>query len=275
MKLPDYFEPGPLLGQGGMGFVYRVRDARTGCFLALKVLRSEFLSDAEFIVRLKREAEIAHRIRIEGVARVLEFQVDSPPLFLAYEYVDGDSLANLLHTENFRQAEWVVHFYSKLLTAAAGLHSSGIVHRDLSPLNVLVRRMNGNPVIIDMGISRDLERSAITAPDELLGTPEFCAPERIRGEPDSPSADLYAVGLLIYIGLSGANPFVRDHPTKTLMAQVEWDPPPITSLRLDLPEGWDVFLSRALDKDPVHRYPDAARMIEALQELDFRRESRP
>ena len=150
-----------------------------------------------------------------------------------------------------------------MLSALSAAHDAGIIHRDIKPGNVLLTD-TGMPKVSDFGIAKTAEASTATVTGELLATPAYLAPERMRGEPASPASDLYAVGVLLYESLSGTRPFQGDTPIAILDAVARGNATPLSSIRPDLPDAIVAVVERSMAIDPASRFASAAEMETAL-----------
>ncbi|MGW1766206.1 protein kinase domain-containing protein [Streptomyces sp. NPDC002073] len=251
---------GPL-GQGGMGTVWRARDEVLGREVAVKEVRAPAGLDAPEIrrlyARLEREAWAAARISHRGVVTVYDVATEDGRPWIVMELIRGLSLAEALAAEGPVPPQRAAHIGAQVLTALRAAHASGVLHRDVKPANVLLAN-DGRVVLSDFGIARLEGSAALTMTGEVVGSPEFLAPERALGRDPGPESDLWSLGVLLYAAVEGVSPFRRDSALNTLRAAVEEEPPPT---RLAGPLA--PVIEGLLRKDPAGRLPaaEAARML--------------
>ncbi len=254
------------LGEGGMGAVWLARDEQLGEAVAVKVIRDVLLADASIIERFKREVSAARRILHPNVVRLHDLGEEAGQLFLSMEYVEGESLAERIKRRGQLPLEEVRTVASQLCDALDAAHGAGIVHRDLKPANVLVSFVGNAPQlkVIDFGVAKLSHLEGMTATSLILGTPEYMAPEQIRGRSVDARADLYALGMILHEALLGKTPFHGDTPIAIGFAACTNAVPSLRASRADVSDAWDVFVHKALAKEPEDRFASAADMKRAL-----------
>jgi len=253
------------LGRGGMGRVYKAEDRELGGVVALKTLRTNSLesSDQE---RLLREVQICRRITHPNVVRVYDIGRFSGGLFVTMEYLEGRTLDVELREKGPLPLARVRELLSQLLSGLEEAHQLRIVHRDLKPSNVFLTADRAK--ILDFGIARqEGPDTNLTQTGEVLGSPKYMSPEQIQGEELDGRSDLYALGILTYVMLTGREPFVGKTPSAIALAQLREAPPDITKLRADLPVEWRELLERLLEKDRARRFAGAAETRAAVLAL--------
>jgi eukaryotic-like serine/threonine-protein kinase len=262
-RLAERFTIERPLGAGGMGAVYLARDERLGERVALKIIHGMALIDPAAGDRLRREASAARRISHANVVKIFDVGDDQGHLFLSMEYVEGQSLADLIRKHGTLPIDRVRAYLRDLCEGLAAAHAEGVIHRDLKPGNVIVTP-DQRAKLIDFGLARIANLEGMTATGMLLGTPEYMAPEQIKGGRLDARTDLYALGALAYHALTGRPPFVGATPIAVSLAQATEDPIPPSQLRPGLAPEWDAFVLRALAKDPLGRFESALAMADAL-----------
>jgi serine/threonine protein kinase/tetratricopeptide (TPR) repeat protein len=257
-------------GRGGMGSVYRAIDRSTGRTVALKVLLSFVTGDDEGARRFAREAKLLASLDDPGIVGHVAHGVAANGYpFLAMNWLEGETLAERL----MRQRVPVSGALTLLRGAAAALsaaHKRGIVHRDLKPSNIfLCDKRVDKVVLLDFGIARSSSYSSlITRPDCVAGTPNYMAPEQARGDHHlSPAVDIFALGCVFYQCLTGQCPFTAPHLAAVLAKILFAEPPPLRTLRNDLPDVFQSLVDRMLAKDPDARIPHAMALEKALPEF--------
>lgn len=258
------------IGRGGMGVVYLAEDTRLSRRVALKALAPALVEDPARRERLRQEARTAASLSHPGIATVYALEEIDRQLFLACEYVPGQTLRALLESGPFAP-EQVVDVALQLARALAAAHAYGVIHRDLKPENV-VRTANGTIKILDFGIARSdtFVRSRVTQEGTQLGTPGYMSPEQIRGEEADFKTDLFAFGLLVYEMASGSNPFGAPTSTALIARTLEVDPPPLTSVSSASSAALDRIVKICLQKSPSARYPSTEDLVADLERLRAR-----
>ncbi|MGI5453499.1 serine/threonine-protein kinase [Streptomyces sp. CA-249302] len=239
------------LGEGGMGTVWRARDEVLHREVAVKEVRAPAGLAAQDIermyARLEREAWAAARVANRNVVTVYDVAMQDGRPWIVMELVRGISLAELLDAEGPLDPQRAAHIGAEVLAALRAAHEAGVLHRDVKPANVLLSN-DGRVVLTDFGIAQVEGSSALTMTGEVIGSPEFLAPERALGRTPGPESDLWSLGVLLYAAVEGNSPFRYDTPLSTLRAIVDEElPPPLRAGPLTpVVEG-------LLRKDPAER----------------------
>lgn len=252
-----------LLGEGGMGAVWLARDEKLGEPVALKVIRDALITDPSAIERFKREISAARRIHHPNVVRLHDLGEETGMLFLSMEYVDGESIADRIKRAGPMAFADARHIAVQLCDAVEAAHGAGVIHRDLKPANVILAHA-GPLKVIDFGVAKLAQLEGMTATNLILGTPEYMAPEQIRGGTVDARTDLYALGMILHEALIGRTPFKGSSPIAVGFAACTEAVPPLRSARADVPDAWDAFVRRALAKEQADRFASAADMRAAL-----------
>jgi streptogramin lyase/predicted Ser/Thr protein kinase len=262
------FQIEELLGRGGMGTVYRVRDLALDHERALKVLEPALARDDAFRERFRRESRLAAQLEDRAVVPIYRAGEEGGRLFIAMRLVRGPDLHRLVGTDGPlepRRAARIVGAVARALDAA---HARGIVHRDVKPANILVELSDeGERVFLtDFGISRPAHATApITSTGELVGTADYIAPEQIEGEPADARSDVYALGCVLCFLLTGEAPFRRENELATLYAHGHAARPRPSLLEPGLSEAIDDVVVQATAVDPAERYASAGELATNLQ----------
>ncbi|MCI3275594.1 serine/threonine-protein kinase [Streptomyces cylindrosporus] len=239
------------LGEGGMGTVWRARDEVLHREVAVKEVRAPAGLPAQDVermyARLEREAWAAARVANRNVVTVYDVATQDGRPWIVMELVRGISLAELLDAEGPLEPQRVAHIGAEVLAALRAAHEAGVLHRDVKPANVLLSN-DGRVVLTDFGIAQVEGSSALTMTGEVIGSPEFLAPERALGRTPGPESDLWSLGVLLYAAVEGNSPFRQNTPLSTLRAIVDEElPPPLRAGPLTpVVEG-------LLRKDPAER----------------------
>lgn len=242
------------LGAGGMGRVY-LGLSPGGRAVAVKVIRADLAQDAEFLARFRREVAVARTVSGLFTAPVIDADVDGPVPWLATAYVPGPSLADAVSEHGPLPAASVLALARGLAEALSAIHAAGVVHRDLKPANVLLA--GDGPRVIDFGISRAVEASALTHSGLVVGSPGFMSPEQAEGREAGPPSDIFSLGAVLAFAATGRGPF-GSGSTPALVYRVVHSGP-----QLDLmPAEVRPLAERCLAKDPALR-PTAADLLAA------------
>ena len=268
-----------VLGRGGMGTVYRGRDESLDRDVAVKVLHSRLAGGeraaAAVVARFAEEARSVARLASPHVVQVFEFEPQASPPYLVMEYVNGQSLQQILQGNPQLSAEAVADCGRQVLAGLAAAHAAGIVHRDVKPANIL-RSADGTYKLTDFGLARSLERAeSLTISGTLLGTVSYLAPEVAGGDEATASSDLYSLGVTLYQMLAGTTPFGEVAPLKLLRQIAVNDPPPLSSLRDDISEDFSRWLMQLLAREPSDRFASASAALAALDAIGLEPQEEP
>jgi serine/threonine protein kinase len=244
------------LGSGGMGRVFLGRSGG-GRLLAIKVIRPELAEDADFRARFSREVDAAKRVSGLFTAPVVDADVDALTPWLATAYVPGPSLADAIASHGPFAATSVLALAAGLTEGLNAIHAAGLVHRDLKPSNVLLA--DDGPRVIDFGISRAAEASALTGTGLVVGSPGFMSPEQAEGREVGPPSDIFSLGAVLTFAGTGKGPFGTG-PTAALLYRVVHSSPATDNL----PDQVRLLVERCMNKDPQQR-PTSAQLLTELE----------
>ncbi|MBI2899546.1 MAG: protein kinase [Planctomycetes bacterium] len=261
------------IARGGMGIVYEAEDSELRRRVALKTLRDDE-ADADLIERLRREATIAAQYTHPNIDAIHEDGTNPndagrPTTFIAMDYVEGRTLADLIREGTTKRKELIQKLES-VARAVAYAHSKGVIHRDLKPPNVMLDRQ-GQVYVMDFGLAKEtsVEGETLTRTRVVVGTPNYMAPEQARGKAEIRS-DLYGLGAILYELFTGRPPFVGDSSTEVLMQVVTADLVWPRRLAPGVPADVEAVIIKALEKDLRRRYASAEEMIEDIEALRAR-----
>ena len=271
------FGPFEILGRlaiGGMAEVYLARRKGNADLLVVKKILAQFADDREFVAMFQDEARLGQRLRHPNLVRVVDEGAEGDRRWMAMEWVDGEPLGKMVRRARDagglppRIAAAIAHAIADALDVAHGLLDDegqplGLVHRDVSPHNVMVG-YDGIPKLLDFGIAKADQQSYRTMGGIVKGKFSYMAPEQCQGHPLDARVDIFALGIVLFEALSGDALYRREHETQTLKAIVEEPVPSLRARRPDVAPALDAICRMALAKDPADRYPSAAAMRDAL-----------
>jgi serine/threonine protein kinase len=258
------------LGRGAMGVVYQARDPQIDRLVALKtfsLFNQEPEQEEEFRQRFVYEAQAAGRLQHPGIVAVFDVgeETEGHEPFIVLEYVAGESLSRILSREKKLSLPRALNLAEEIAEALDYAHAQGVVHRDIKPANILITQ-EGRPKIADFGIAK-LNLAHFTLPGRLLGTPAYMAPEQLIGEAADGRSDLFSLGVILYVMVTGHSPFHGNSATTVCFKVVNREPVPASAFDLDLPRALDPIISKAVAKDPVERYQRGADFASDLRQL--------
>jgi serine/threonine-protein kinase len=260
-----------LLGVGGSGSVYEAVHATIGHRVAIKVVNSSHVRREVSLARFRREAKICGAIHHPHVGQIYDVgELEDGTPFMVMELHEGQSLGDVLH-ESVMPIAAVIEVARQILAGLAAVHHAGAVHRDVKPDNaMIVRASSGDLVVklVDFGISKvvraDIRERALTREDIIIGSPDYMAPEQLRGQDVDVRTDLYAVGVLLYEGVTGCVPFDAENLTDLVAAIVRDPVTPPSELRTDCPPELEHLILKAIARDPADRFQSADEMSRQL-----------
>ncbi|MCG8461901.1 MAG: protein kinase, partial [Holophagales bacterium] len=259
------------LGRGSMGEVYLAVDPKFDRRVALKVMSGHRLGEDDELEDLRQrfvhEARAAGRLNHPAIVTVYDADTDRETgwPFIAMEWVDGSSLRHLLRHQGPLGVTHTVELGARVASALSYAHGQGVVHRDIKPANLLLRS-DGRVKVADFGIAK-LVSSALTPTGQVLGSPNYMAPEQVKAEPVDGRTDLFALGVVLYEGLAGRPAFAAESLASITFKIVSVDPRPVKMYNPRVPAELEAVLQRALEKDPAARFQTGAEMAMALDAI--------
>ena len=266
MELGTRYRVEKLLGQGGMGQVYKAYDKELGRIVALKVLRPEFAADPTAKERFKQELLLASKVSQKNILRIHDLGEADGLKFISMAFIEGEDLHQVLERCGRLPVERAVSIVGQLCEALRAAHAEGVVHRDLKPQNILIGA--GDHVYVsDFGLAKSLEASVtgMTHPGTVLGTPRYMAPEQVEGGKVDHRTDLYAVGLILHEMVTGEAPFSADSAMGEMFRRVKETPKDARVANPEVPEYLAKVILRCLEKEPDHRYQSAEEILSDLR----------
>src|SRR5271156_2864586 len=259
----DRYEIMGVLGQGGMGAVYKARDRELDRLIALKVIRPELATDPAILARFKQELILSRNITHKNVVRIYDLGEAEGIRFITMEYVDGEDLRTLLRRSRKFSPQEAISVVEQVCRALDSAHSEGVIHRDLKPQNIM-RDKHGRIVVMDFGLARSLGESGMTQTGAIVGTMEYMSPEQAMGGALDQRSDIFSVGLIFFELLTGKAPYHADTAIASLMKRTREDAKSASDVDATVPRSLSAIVSRCLEREPANRYHSA---VELLQQL--------
>jgi serine/threonine-protein kinase len=257
------------LDEGATGTVYRATDTRDGRTVAVKLLAPALVADPIFIERFRREREALAALRHPHVVDVYDADIEGDRAWLVMELLDGETLGARLRRGRLAPAE-ALEVCAQTASALATMHEAGMIHRDVKPANLFLCRAEDTSrarvKVLDFGFVRLRDATTLTASGQVVGTPEYMAPEQIQGLRCTAASDLYALGVVLFEMLTGGVPF-RGSLTELFMLHAQASAPRPSTLNPSVPVTLDALVAKLLAKDPSLRPRDARRVLPEIDAL--------
>ncbi|MBC7892726.1 MAG: serine/threonine protein kinase, partial [Sphingobacteriaceae bacterium] len=267
-RLLQQYRLDALLGQGGMGTVFRATDTQLERTVAVKMLHPHLLSQGSFMERFRNEALILARLNHPNLAVLFNLLKEGQDQFMVMEYVEGDSLEKLVQKTGPLPPAVASELLRQGLEGLQHAHRKGILHRDIKPANLMLTP-EGVVKLMDFGIARVVGGERLTQVNRVVGTLEYMAPELLQGQEPSPASDLYAMGILLYELLTGKIPFESRTDHELIQAIIHQKPRSLRKFNEKIPKELEAVVCKALEKNPAHRFSDAMQFQKALHPFFF------
>jgi serine/threonine protein kinase len=253
-----------------MADVYKGFQPSLDRYVAIKVLHSSMVEEAEFVQRFQREAKNVARLRHPNIIQVFDYDNQGDTYYMVMEFLDGPTLKAALEEVHRRKEEMpllvALRIVSDVGAALAYAHEMGVVHRDIKPANIMLDR-SGRVILTDFGVAKMLTGTKVTVTGTVLGTPAYMSPEQGMGEPGDSRSDIYSLGVVLYELATGRLPYDADTPLAVLLKHAH-DPLPVPrTVNPSLPEEVERVILRSLAKDPADRYPTVQAMLDDIAGL--------
>ena len=257
------------LGSGGMAQVYKAFQSGVERFVAVKVMHSHLAESADFKQRFQREARAVGQLQHPHIVRVIDFDTEDNHYYMVMEFMQGGTLQNYLdQIKGKLPLSDAISYMRQLTDALRYAHSYGMIHRDIKPANIMFSdSSHQHALLTDFGVAHLVDEKGMTVSGMMLGTPAYMSPEMIKGDTVDYRADLYSLGIVFYEMVTGSTPHIGDTPYAVMLKQANEPLRPARELNPDLPEAINLFLDKALKKNPADRFQSAEEMLAALNGL--------
>ncbi len=256
-----------IIGVGGMAVVYKAFDKVVNRVVAVKVLKEEFMSDAQFRRRFTNESKAITMLSQNNIVDVYDVCLEGDMMYLVMEYIDGVTLKEYL--DKVKVLDWheAAFYIKQILKAMSHAHERGIVHRDIKPHNIMLLR-DGTIKVTDFGIAKLSKFETQTITDKAIGSVHYISPEQASGDRTDEKTDIYAVGVMLYEMITGTLPFVADSAVSVALMQVQAQPKLPREINDSIPEGIEEITIKAMMKDPALRYSSASAMFNDIVSVE-------
>ena len=252
------------IGGGGMAVVYKATDLVLNRTVAVKILRSQFGSDEDFVQRFRREAQAVASLSHPNVVSVYDVGQEDDTYYMVMEYIEGPNLKDVINQQGALPVSEAVRIAVQICDALDHAHQNQIIHRDIKPQNILIGK-NGRVKVTDFGIPRAATSATITQTGSVLGSVHYFSPEQARGGVTAEKSDIYSLGIVLYEMLTGQLPFSGDSPITIALKHLQEPLPEPRQIRPDIPQSVENIVLKALAKDPFLRYKSAKEMLLDLE----------
>jgi tetratricopeptide (TPR) repeat protein len=253
-----------MLGQGGMGAVYKARDTELERLVALKLIRPELAMNEEILRRFKQELILARAVTHRNVIRIFDLGESDGTKFITMEFVEGRDIKSLLTQNGKLPPDQAVDIVMQVCLALEAAHTEGVVHRDLKPQNIMMDQQ-ARALVMDFGIARSMEFGGMTQTGALVGTPEYMSPEQVRGEHVDTRSDLFTLGVIFQELLTGKIPFQAETAMASMFKRTKERAVPVRQLDPSVPPYLAEIVAKCLEIDPNLRFQSARELYDALE----------
>src|SRR6201996_2079259 len=263
--LAQRYEVLSLLGEGGMGAVYKARNVELSRMVALKVIRPDLARNRAILDRFKQELILATQVTHRNVVRIYDLGEAEGIKFITMEYVEGEDLAAVIHQRTKLPPREAVEIVEQVCRALRAAHNVGVIHRDLKPQNIMRENGTGRILVMDFGLAKTLEGNRMTQTGAMVGTMEYMSPEQaLAGNLDQRS-DIFSLGLIFYELLTGQTPFRADSALASLIKRTQERVLPVSEIDNTVPAELSQIVSRCLERDVALRYQNASELLADLE----------
>ena len=257
------------IGEGGMSVVYKAKDKLLNRFVAIKILKPEFIGDHKFIDSFRRESQAAASLSHPNIVNIYDVGKEGNIHYIVMELIEGRALSDYIKEQGPMPYPKVIAISKQIAAALSFAHKNHIIHRDVKPHNIMMTP-NGTAKITDFGIAKAVNAATIVdSTDGIIGSVHYFSPEQARGGYVDEKSDIYSLGIVMYEMLTGNVPFDGDNPVNIALMHINGEMTPPSSLVSGIPPALEHIVMKCTDKYPVNRYASADELIEALNNLEF------
>ena len=253
------------VGLGGMATVYKAKDHVLNRLVAVKVLKDEFTTDADFVKRFNTEAQSAASLSHPNIVSIYDVghEEENNLYYIVMELIQGKTLKEIINSEGTLSWKWAVNIAMQIASALELAHKKGIVHRDIKPHNIIITE-DGIAKVTDFGIAKAVSNSTITAFGTTIGSVHYFSPEQAKGGFTDAKSDLYSLGVVMYEMLTGKVPFDADTPVSVALKHMQEEPKEPAEINPEIPSAVNQIVVKAMQKEPSARYQNATEMLHDL-----------
>lgn len=257
------------IGEGGMSVVYKAKDKLLNRFVAIKILKPQFINDHKFIDSFRRESQAAASMSHPNIVNIYDVGREGNIHYIVMELIEGKTLSDYIKNQGAMSYPKVIALSKQIASALSFAHKNHIIHRDVKPHNVMITP-NGTAKITDFGIAKAVNAATIVDnTDGIIGSVHYFSPEQARGGYVDEKSDIYSLGIVMYEMLTGRVPFDGDNPVNIALMHINGEMVPPSRLISGVPPALEHIIMKCTDKYPVNRYASADELIEALNNLEF------
>lgn len=257
------------IGEGGMSVVYKAKDKLLNRFVAIKILKPEFINDHKFIDSFRRESQAAASLSHPNIVNIYDVGREGNIHYIVMELIEGKTLSDYIKEQGPMSYPKVIALSKQIAAALSFAHKNHIIHRDVKPHNVMITP-NGTAKITDFGIAKAVNAATIVDnTDGIIGSVHYFSPEQARGGYVDEKSDIYSLGIVMYEMLTGKVPFDGDNPVNIALMHINGEMVPPSKIVDGVPPALEHIIMKCTDKYPVNRFASADELIEALNNLEF------
>ncbi len=263
--LEDRYEILDVLGVGGMAVVYKAKCHKLNRMVAIKVLKEDYLEDADFRGRFHAEGQAVAMLSHPNIVSVYDVSSTDKADYIVMELIEGINLKQYIEKKGALNWKETLHFASQIAKALEHAHSRGIVHRDIKPHNIMVLR-NGSVKVADFGIARGMAKGN-TLKKEALGSVHYISPEQAKGDHVDARSDIYSLGVVMYELATGKQPYEGSSPVNVALQHINGTPTLPSALNSSIPTGMEQIIMKAMAQNPADRYSSAEELLQAIEQF--------
>ncbi|MBE6891232.1 MAG: Stk1 family PASTA domain-containing Ser/Thr kinase [Ruminococcaceae bacterium] len=270
--LNDRYSIVEIVGIGGMAVVYKAVDNLENRFVAVKILKDEFVKDERFRRRFLNESRAIAMLSHKNIVDVYDVNFEGDIQYIVMEFIEGRTLKEYIEVTGAISASEAIGYCKQILSALRHAHERGVIHRDIKPHNIMLLD-DGTVKVTDFGIAHVSNFETITMTDTAIGSVHYISPEQARGLTTDEKSDIYSTGVMLYEMATGQLPFTAETPVSVALMQVQQEPQPPREINPNIPEGLEQIILKAMQKDPNRRYLQAKEFLIDLKILEDNRET--